>query len=151
MPFRHTPPVFLQKGYTCWAYALASFKSASLNETYWPEDILRNYQQYCLRDGSLDPFQWDLVANEEKMRYKFIFGSQIEKGSIRNALEGYYIFAVEDKGGNWSHSYMIYGVAGYYDPYLAIMDPQKGLSWRYFTDISQSNLMLAGYWRDGFW
>jgi hypothetical protein len=145
MACRQLPPEYFQKGPTCWAYALVSFNTASLGQPYWPDDVIRTYKQYLLPDESMDPFHWPIVAQEEKLKYLNTHGSTLKREYVRDRLEHSHLYAIEDVGANMSHSYVVYGLGGYHDPYLSVMDPMKGYTWRYLQQLESSKLMLA--WR----
>ena len=64
---------------------------------------------------------------------------------MRDRLEHSHLYVVEDAGADMSHSYVVYGLGGYHDPYLAVMDPMKGYTWRYLQQVESAKLMIA--WR----
>ncbi len=162
------PHIHQQTGTKCWAYALASWRSAQqawdeakvmripqFGAGIWtdPTQVLAQYRLYTDRSGALYPLSWPNVAGEERMDYAYLAGRAIMPARVRARLvqDGYLYWAFQRSvADSFSHVVVVFGVQ--YDPrdgdgVLMLMDPQTG-KWDYprFADISryQKNMIA---WR----
>lgn len=168
------PPIFIQSGATCWAAALASWISAfkawndvggsldgktdmnfSVTSLMTPEEVIRNYKDLLMDDGSLPPSNWHVVAERERMDWATMNGSKITPKYIHETLrsKGYLYWAYQRSNeGYFSHVNVIHGVMyklkGGISDGVYIMEPMNGkLDFKFFSDINNFDRNMIAWGR----